>query len=882
LERILSGDRFIGHVLLWKYNKLMINSTFASIKRQREVSLLVLAVLGFMLLFIIWQNINKQLYHNEQNRVERVARLIQFRLSEAMHIPINALGSLQAFMLAGDTLPDVDHFDRFASEIIGRSPMVQGFAFVSPEGVVNHFYPRGGNESALGENLFEGPESSYVMRAINGRQLTLTYPARTVQGLRAVIARAPLFDGEQLLGLVQAVIDVDILLDNAVQDLDNGIYIYLEDTRGKHFWGLSSFPADATQINIAVNDGYWRGRVWTERYSKSDQPTFKIWFWLFGCLLLSSLLFTVNRYFTEKTRLITAVVHKTMELAASNRHLQNIEARWRSLLEQIRLVAIGLDRDGRVDYVNPFFCEITGYTREEVLGKDWISTFVPPAMAAEVSAVFSHANQGRFVIQFENPIITKAGDERIIVWFNAWLHGRDGAFDGSLSIGEDVTAAHEAKQYLNRLAYHDILTGLPNRALFNDRLSRAMSRAEREKGLMALLMLDLDHFKDVNDSLGHSVGDKLLINAARRLETVLREIDTVARLGGDEFTVILENIKHVKDVEIVAGKILDILSEPFEIDQNRLHISSSIGVVLYPFDFDDSMDLLQAADTALYHAKAAGRNGFRFYATTMAVKVRDQLILANSLHTALEMGEFSLAFQPIVNLEKLYPVAMEALLRWRHPQLGDINPAEFIPPAESNGLIIPMGYWVLREACRIFVEQFNGNPGDYLLTVNLSARQFRDEEFVPTTDRILKEVGMPPHNLVLEITESQLMEDNKCSLKAMDALKALGCRLAIDDFGTGYSSLSYLRLFPIDILKIDRSFIADAQSGSTTAALLHAILTMATSMGIDVIVEGVERVEQADLLRELEFTQAQGFYFGKPAILNSPSDERHLAGMRPS
>ena len=547
-----------------------------------------------------------------------------------------------------------------------------------------------------------------------------------------------------------------------------------------------------------------------------------------------------------------------MQLAAS-------EVRWRTLLEQVHLLAVGLDRNGIVSYVNPFFCSVTGYQQDEVLGRAWFGRFHPPQLEPQLSAVFERLRQGEGANHHLNPVVTRSGQERSISWFNARLVDGAGEFDGTLSIGEDITVRQELEQRLDYLAYHDIITGLPNRTLFLDRLGHAITRAQRDNTLLALFIIDLDQFKNVNDSLGHFAGDALLQAVAQRLLGTVRSADTVARLGGDEFTILLENIKYIDYVEEVAEKILKEISEAFTIEKNKLYITASVGVVLYPMADDQIDDLLRAADTAMYHAKAAGRNCYRFYQASMTALAHSRLSLANNLHDALQNEEFYLLFQPIVDLTSRRVTGYEALLRWQDADLGLVSPVEFIPVAESTGLIVNIGYWVLRRACRSYPALKAAAGADISLSVNVSGHQFRDKEFVANVRRILLEEQMSPQDLIVEITESQLMEEAQTAIEVLQALRAIGCRVSIDDFGTGYSSLSYLRLFPVDILKIDRSFIADLASDSNSLALVKAVVMIAMSLQIHVVAEGLETEQQLAIVQSLGIACAQGYLLGRPS-----------------
>jgi diguanylate cyclase (GGDEF)-like protein len=421
-----------------------------------------------------------------------------------------------------------------------------------------------------------------------------------------------------------------------------------------------------------------------------------------------------------------------------------------------------------------------------------------------------------------------------------------------------------AEARASHLAHHDVLTGLPNRSLFIDRLQQAIARAGRSRRSVGVLFLDLDRFKTINDSLGHATGDELLKQVGNLCAKDLREADTVARLGGDEFIVCLGDIGSAEEAGSVARRLLAEITRGFEIGGHRLHANASIGISLYPADGADAETLIRNADTAMYHAKGDGRGTFHFFRPQMTERVKRRLALEMGLRQALERQEFVLHFQPIVQLGSSRPVGAEALVRWNHPERGLVPPAEFIPVAEDIGLIVPLGEWVLREACAQASRWSAAGGGPLFVSVNLSARQFHEGSLVSVVADALARSGLPPSRLELEITESVLMQQTEASTRMLRELEALGVRLAIDDFGTGYSSLGYLKRFPVSTLKIDRSFLRDVSRDDDDRAIVTAIMAMARSLGLTVTAEGVERSDQIAFLRELGCDQAQGYLYGRP------------------
>ncbi|NNG14251.1 MAG: EAL domain-containing protein, partial [Gammaproteobacteria bacterium] len=415
-------------------------------------------------------------------------------------------------------------------------------------------------------------------------------------------------------------------------------------------------------------------------------------------------------------------------------------------------------------------------------------------------------------------------------------------------------------------AERDTLTGLPNRALFRDRLEHALVQAKRNEKLVPLLFLDLDKFKAINDSLGHQVGDELLKMVAERLEGVLRAGDTVARLGGDEFTIILEGINNIDDVTRVTNKILDLFTRPFQVKGRDISITTSIGISVYPFDDQDADNLIKDADTAMYHAKDLGRSTYQFYSKDMTERVAQRLVLETELRRAIEQEEFVLYYQPIVDQESGRTTSVEALIRWQHPERGLVSPLEFIPALEESGLIKAAGEWVLRTACAQCKTWQQGDSGTApnRVMVNISSRQLLNKDFLDTLFRILRDVGLDASHLGLEITESTIMEDIEAGSMILDAVRTLGIHVAIDDFGTGHSSLGRLKRFPIDTLKIDRSFVRDILTDTDDAAIVNAIIVMAHTLRLRVVAEGVETPEQLEQLRGYGCDAIQGYLYSKP------------------
>ncbi|MCG8509870.1 MAG: EAL domain-containing protein, partial [Rhodospirillales bacterium] len=532
-------------------------------------------------------------------------------------------------------------------------------------------------------------------------------------------------------------------------------------------------------------------------------------------------------------------------------------------VEQSPATVIITDVDGLIEYVNPKFVEVTGYRPEEVLGKNpkfLKSGRTKPEQYQELWKAITQGEEWRG--EFQNR--RKDGS---IFWEFASISpikASDGSVTHYLAVKEDITLRKEYEQRLVRQANFDEVTGLPNRFLAFDRLSQAFVRARRGNSKVALLFIDLDRFKRVNDTLGHPAGDVALRSAGRRISACLRAEDTVSRFGGDEFVVILAGVGSAHDARNVAEKIQHAFTQAIEIEETEVFISPSIGISLWPDDGDDPETLVRNADTALLRAKAAGRNTYSFFTQEMDERIRTQTLIENQLRPALDQNEFYLNFQPIVDIADSNIVRAEALLRWNNPKLGFVSPADFIPIAEEIGLIVPIGDWVMRTACQEAASWRSRDLHPFTLSVNVSTRQFRGTSLVEGVGKALRDSGFSPERLEIEITESLLMGDIPEVTRSLGKLKDLGVKLSVDDFGTGYSSLSYLRRFPVDIIKIDRSFVMEVLTDPDNATLVETIVNMAHSLKLQVIAEGVETEEQLAFLRGLGCDFAQGFLFSRP------------------
>ncbi len=571
-----------------------------------------------------------------------------------------------------------------------------------------------------------------------------------------------------------------------------------------------------------------------------------VWLWV---SLLNAAAAVIGSYFVS-------VIERESEATRQS------EERLMGFLDTANDLILSFSPEGRLRYVNEAWQQVLGYTAEEAKELSFFG-IIHPDSRERCNAELERILAGDVLSPLEATLVAKGG--RSIIVEGSLTCGVDG--EGSTAVWgicRDITERKQVEEQLYRLAHHDTLTGLPNRILFLDRLQQAKAHANRYRHHVALMFLDLDRFKIINDTLGHPVGDKLLQEVAKRLVDCVREVDTVARIGGDEFTVVLVNIDSVEDVKRVAQKILKSLSVPFMVDSFELYITTSIGIALYPGDDENPDNLVKKADIAMYHAKGEGRNTFKFYVPKMDANADKRLLLETSLRKALDNEEFRVYYQPKVDITTKQITAMEALLRWQHPTLGLVAPSEFIPLAEETGLIVPIGEWVLRAAClqnRKWLEM--GLP-PMKVAVNLSGYQFQQPNLLDIIRTVLADTGLDPGLLELEITESVIMQNPDFAVAVLAEIRDLGIHISIDDFGTGYSSLAHLKRFSINTLKIDKSFVRDVEINSADAAIATAIIAMGNSLNLKVIAEGVETEGQLTFLSENKCDEVQGFLFSTP------------------
>ena len=680
--------------------------------------------------------------------------------------------------------------------------------------------------------------------------------------LRESEARFRTMSDASPLGIFVSDAQGDCVYTNAAYQKISGLS--LEQTLGTR-WSMAVHPDDRQRVVVEWRDAV-RGQesFQTEaRFLQTDRSL--VWTRLNAAPMRDG----------ETSRGRIQIVEDITERKATELRLQLAEE---ALFEekeraQVTLNSIGdavltTNIEGNVTYMNLVAETMTGWSGAEAMGRPLAEVFrIIDGKTREAAAnpARQAIGEDRTVgLATDSVLIRRDGSESAIEDSAAPIHNRDGKVAGAVIVFHDVSASRAMAKRMAYLAQHDFLTDLPNRVLLTERLSRAIGLAQRHRKQVALLFVDLDYFKNINDSLGHAVGDQLLQSVAERLVACVRNTDTVCRQGGDEFVILLAEVERPQDAAQVAEKLLAALIAPHRIDGNELHITLSIGISIYPTDGVDAETTMQNADTAMYHAKVNGRNNYQFFTAEMNARAVQRLIVENNLRRALKQDEFELYYQPKINIASGAMTGAEALIRWRDPELGLITPRHFVPIAEECGLIVPIGQWVLREACRQVQTWLDAGLPAVPVAVNISAVEFRHINFLEGVAQILKKTGLAARYLELELTESILMHNTESSATVLEGLKNMGVQLAVDDFGTGYSSLSYLNRFSIDTLKIDQSFVRNIATNADDATIVNAVIGMGKNLKKLVIAEGVETAEQLAVLHDQQCEEVQGFLFSHP------------------
>ncbi|HWT53190.1 MAG TPA: EAL domain-containing protein [Rhodocyclaceae bacterium] len=768
---------------------------------------------------------------------------------------------------------DMSHelFIALSAKAIASNAHIRNIA-LAPGNIVRDVYPLPGNEKALGLDYATIPaQYRTVMRARQLGRPVLSEPVQLVQGGLGLILRAPVFrrdpnspdalgnywgtvsivaHAEQVFARagLPAAVTLDLLLTNPEHGAANQAPIY-----GQH--GILD-KAPVT-LNLEVPGGTWQLAA-VPRNGWPQLSLFRSLYFRFGAAvtllacLVASLLLRNAAQLRERNQ---ALVQQIRERERAEAALRLADAVYKSTDQGI----VVMTAESRIISINEAFTQISGYTATEVIDRCFDILF-PDASALEPMWA-SIAAKGVWQAEVRNR--GKFGNE-----FDVWLtvSAIDQAGPGAryVAVLSDISSLMATQRQLEHLAHYDALTELPNRLLFQDRLQQAIAQQARRRQLLALLMLDLDGFKGINDSHGHPVGDRLLQQVAARLRGVVRHEDTVARLGGDEFAVILDSPCSVDGIEQVAHKLLAEIGRPFDLDGLKVEISTSIGIALYPDDAANAVELTRNADTAMYGAKEAGRNAYRFYQAEMTRAALHRIELERALRHGIEQHQFEVWYQPQLDIAQRRVTGAEALLRWNHPDMGWIAPAEFIPVAERTGLIIAIGEQVLRQVCADGQRWLAAGLDFGRLAVNVATPQIERSDLLGTVNRVLAESGLPARHLEIEITESVIMANAERTHQVLDEIQKLGISTAIDDFGTGYSSLAYLKELPIHSLKIDRAFIRDLPDNSTSATIARAIVSLGHNLGYRVIAEGIETEAQWSFLQAEGCDEGQGYLLARP------------------
>ena len=724
-----------------------------------------------------------------------------------------------------------------------------------------------GNEDIARQALLRGAQDYFVKAHVDAywlpRALRYAIDRRDARDrLRDSEARFRAISDASPLGIFVSDAQASCVYTNAAYHTISGLNF--EQTLGSN-WMKAIHPEDRPRV---LDE--WRAAARGEepfqteyRFLRADQSV--VW------TRVSSAPLVYGRHLDGRVKTVEDISERKaaeFKLRAVEEALFEEKERAQVTLNSIGDAVLSTDMAGRLSYMNLVAEAMTGWSCQEAMGRSLADVFrvingttrrtiINPALRA--------INDDQTAeLASDCVLVRRDGVEFAIEDSSAPIHDRDGQVSGAVIVFHDVSASKSMALKMTHLAQHDFLTGLPNRVLLTERLTQAIRLACRRRKQVALLFLDVDHFKHINDSLGHAVGDQLLESAARRLESCVRATDTVCRQGGDEFVILLAEIEKPHDAAQIAEKLLAALALPHLVDGHELHVTLSIGISVYPDDSVSSDAVLQNADTAMYHAKSCGRNNYQFFKADMNTRAVRRLAVESNLRRAIQCQEFVLFYQPQIAMASGVLTGAEALIRWLDPDLGLISPAQFIPVAEECGLIVPIGRWVMREACRQVKAWLAAGLCAVPVAVNVSAVEFRDKSFLPGVAQILEETGLAAHYLEVELTEGVIMHNAQASASALEALKAMGVKLAIDDFGTGYSSLSYLQRFPIDTLKIDQSFVRDVATDADAAAIVSAVIGMGQGLRLRVIAEGVETQPQADFLLARQCTEGQGYLFNHP------------------
>ncbi len=775
---------------------------------------------------------------------------------------------------------EVPKFESIGEQLLPFYPGIIALG-LAPNGVVQRVVPRKGNEALLGFDQLQDPmQGTEAALARDSGQLTLAGPLHLVQGGVGLVGRHPVYlanpagEGRYFWGFTYVTIRIpEVLAAANLSSLEERGYQYrlariLPHSGQEQNISLSELPPGAQPVvqTLSLPNGQWFLAVTpTQGWGSPLRLLVRSLMGLLFSLLVGYVLRLLLQLKAHEKDLESLVQARTAEIFSTQQQLQ-------ATVDAIPDILLELDDEGRFLQVDHAHTNALGAPAARLLGHH-LWDVLPEGASNTLMAALEEAQQQGCSSGRQVCLPIPGQGKR---WFELSVARKASTGDsapGYVLLARDITEQHAALEKIEHLAHFDHLTGLPNRALLAERAAQAIAQQRQNGSTLAVLFLDLDHFKNVNDSLGHRLGDTLLVTLGQRLQSLARPQDTVSRLGGDEFLLLALDTGPEAAAEL-ATKVLHSLSQPCQVDGHELSTTLSLGISIFPQDGEHFDTLYQRADAAMYRAKRSGRNRFSFFTADLEASSARTLLLENALHRALERQQFSLHYQAQVDLRSGHIIGAEALLRWHHPELGPISPAEFIPIAENSGMIVPIGEWVLATAARDAKRWLDQGRGLKTISVNLSAVQFRHPQLLEMVSRCLDEAQLPGHQLELELTEGAAIDDPASALEVMEQLHQRGAHLSMDDFGTGYSSLSQLKRFPLGKLKIDQSFVRDVGEDASDRAIISAIIHMAQALGLRTTAEGVETETQRQFLLEQGCDEGQGYLFSRP--LPAPAFEALL------